>query len=96
MITATFTIDYMTNVAAQGLFYALSTSSTGLDANASTNIYYISQGNAAGIKTTLNVHRAIYISSTSTSVYLLGYSALSAPVYISNETPSSVTSIRIG
>ena len=33
MITATFTIDYMTNVAAQGLFYALSTSSTSLDVN---------------------------------------------------------------
>ena len=97
IITATFTIDYMTNVAAQGLFYALSTSSTGWDANASTSMYFISQGSAAGIKTTLNVQRAIYISSTSTSVYLIAYSALSASVfYISNETPSSITSIRIG
>ena len=42
MITAIFTIRYMTNVAAQGLFYAVSSSSTELDVNASTNMYYIS------------------------------------------------------
>ena len=60
-------------------------------------MYYASTGNAIGIKTTLTIQRPIYISSTSTSVYLIAYSTLSSPIYyISNETPCSITSIRIG
>ena len=96
MITARFTIDYLTNNMSQALYYALSTSSTGLDTNATVDMYYVSQGVSAYVKTTINVHRTIYISSTSTSVYLIGFSALSSPVFnISNETTSSISYIRI-
>ena len=58
----------------------------------------MSQGYACGIKTSFNVHRVIYISSTSTSVYLIAYSALSSPVFnISTEASSFIiiTSKRI-
>ena len=80
----------------QALYYALSTSSTGLDTNATVDMYYLSQGFAANVKTIINVHRTIYISSTSTSVYLIGFSALSSPVFnISSETTSSISYIRI-
>ena len=97
MITATFMIYYLTNNGTQALDYAFSTSPTSSDVNATVSMYYMSQGYACGIKTTLNIHKAIYISSTSTSVYRITFSALSNPVFnISSETSTSITSIRIG
>ena len=50
MITATFTVDYLTKNVTRS-FYAFSTSSTALDVYATISMYYVSQGIAAQIKT---------------------------------------------
>ena len=72
------------------------TTFTGLDVNATANMYAMSQGYACNVKTTLNIHRVLYISSTSTSVYLIGFTDLANPVFnISNITTSSISYIRI-
>ena len=56
----------------------------------------MSKGYVCNVKTTLNIHRVLYISSTSTSVHLIGFTDLANPVFnISNITTSSVSYVRI-
>ena len=55
----------------------------------------MSQGYACGIKTSFNVSRVIYVSSTA-NIYLIAYSSLSSAIfYMSNEASSCITYTRI-
>ena len=55
----------------------------------------MSQGSACGIKTSLNITRILYVSST-TNIYLIAYMLLANPVfYMSNEASAFITYTRI-
>ena len=74
--------------------YALSTNSNSLDSGANFNIYYMSLSSAY-IKTSLDITRVLYVSST-TNIYLIAYMSLSSPVFnMSNEASAFITYTRI-